>query len=60
MYEQALTAAMKDKPEVWQSVPEARALAAGAKLSELRDDIVALARGGDDAGDKARVSSCFE
>ena len=55
IFDAALDAAMKDKPDVWSAVPEARALAAISKLEELRPEIMQLAVGGDDAADHARA-----
>ncbi|HSI03751.1 MAG TPA: hypothetical protein VLC93_04715, partial [Myxococcota bacterium] len=55
IFDAALDAAMKDKPDVWSAVPEARAILAISKLEELRPEILELASGGDDVGERARA-----
>ncbi len=55
VFDAALDSAMKDKPDVWSAVPEARTLAAVSKLDELRPQILELAAGGDEAAEIARA-----
>lgn len=49
IFDEALVAAVSAKAEVWQAVPEARAVVARIKMGEMASDIKALADGGNDA-----------